>query len=208
MATATLKHPDGKSRPLRPTISFTPSGCSKVFVMTRWTVLIHDVVCRVGGRRVFHCWCRCNCGTHRLVRKAQLKNGESQSCGCLAKELTRQRLKDRTGKRHPRWKGGHWNRGTEAWANKLLRQSRRCSRENGYAAPSITGMELVHLFTNFSGTCRICAVEIDKWNGRKLCLDHDHKTGRVRGLICHHCNACLGWLESYRVNILAHIGET
>jgi len=39
------------------------------------------------------------------------------------------------------------------------------------------------------GVCSICKSECDK--GR-LAIDHDHKTGKVRGLLCRNCNLGLG----------------
>lgn len=42
------------------------------------------------------------------------------------------------------------------------------------------------------GKCLLC----QKLSSRRLCVDHDHKTGRVRGLLCRGCNTCLGWVEN------------
>jgi hypothetical protein len=38
----------------------------------------------------------------------------------------------------------------------------------------------------FGERCGICGAEPRP--GRKLDRDHDHKTGRARGLLCHRCN--------------------
>ena len=37
------------------------------------------------------------------------------------------------------------------------------------------------------GLCKIC-LRAPKPGGAPLCVDHDHKTGRVRGLICYRDN--------------------
>lgn len=43
-----------------------------------------------------------------------------------------------------------------------------------------------------NGICPICVKPIYKPKNtlgrRSACVDHDHKTGRVRGLLCFHCN--------------------
>ena len=41
----------------------------------------------------------------------------------------------------------------------------------------------------------------------KLAIDHDHKTGKFRGLLCSKCNYNLGWFEGERDNIIKFIGE-
>lgn len=42
--------------------------------------------------------------------------------------------------------------------------------------------------------CAICeAEEVNLKTG--LLVDHDHDTGAVRGLLCHHCNAGIGMLR-------------
>lgn len=44
-------------------------------------------------------------------------------------------------------------------------------------------------FSEQGGLCAICKLVPPK------CVDHNHKTGKVRGLLCHGCNMILGHLE-------------
>lgn len=40
------------------------------------------------------------------------------------------------------------------------------------------------------GVCKICKKPCK--HRRRLSVDHDHATGKIRGLLCHLCNAILG----------------
>lgn len=56
----------------------------------RWTVLSVDK----SKKRRTHYMCKCDCGTIKSVCKSILKNGQSKSCGCLKRDLTKQRNKE------------------------------------------------------------------------------------------------------------------
>lgn len=43
--------------------------------------------------------------------------------------------------------------------------------------------------------CAICLVHLDTELSRHTQIDHDHKTGRVRGIVCVRCNLAIGWIE-------------
>lgn len=44
--------------------------------------------------------------------------------------------------------------------------------------------------------CYICKEQKIGRKIRGLCVDHNHKTGVIRGLLCHRCNMVVGFLET------------
>lgn len=56
---------------------------------------------------------------------------------------------------------------------------------------NMTLAEYDKLFESQGGVCAICGKE---QSTRRLDVDHDHKTGRIRGLLCHNCNTSIGLL--------------
>lgn len=53
-------------------------------------------------------------------------------------------------------------------------------------------------FNDQGGCCAIChrPADVVTKKGQRLAVDHDHTTGRVRGLLCHRCNTGLHFLEN------------
>ena len=43
--------------------------------------------------------------------------------------------------------------------------------------------------------CPICEKNVTEIQGNSWCLDHDHKTKKFRGWLCHKCNRALGNFE-------------
>lgn len=50
------------------------------------------------------------------------------------------------------------------------------------------------LLSKQGGRCKICRRRPRKYN---LNVDHCHKTGRIRGLLCAPCNGHVGWFERF-----------
>ncbi len=64
----------------------------------------------------------------------------------------------------------------------------------------ITQIEYNLMFRQQDGHCAICGkpeARIDKRNNKinKLSVDHNHKTGMVRGLLCKKCNRLISGIE-------------
>lgn len=54
----------------------------------------------------------------------------------------------------------------------------------------ITADQWMQMFESQSGVCAICKKECA--SGKRLCVDHNHKTGEIRGLLCRRCNLAIG----------------
>jgi len=55
------------------------------------------------------------------------------------------------------------------------------------------------MFSNQHGACAICGKPETGKRGQtiiRLCVDHNHVTGKVRGLLCRTCNTGLGAFNS------------
>lgn len=90
--------------------------------------------------------------------------------------------------------GKHPSDATRAKLSKSLRKrvgdthTDRCLR----AWYGITETQYNEMLLQQNGVCAICG-NING-SGRRLCVDHDHATKKVRGLLCDSCNRGLGYL--------------
>ena len=82
----------------------------------------------------------------------------------------------------------------DANPEKVRAQKRREHLKSRYG---LTESEFNTILTQQNGKCAICLEDPDR---RGMAIDHCHKTGKIRGLLCHHCNSVLGHArESLRV---------
>lgn len=66
----------------------------------------------------------------------------------------------------------------------------------------LTGEAHDRLLAAQGGVCAVCGIPAEHtpthWRG-KLCVDHCHDTGKVRGLLCNDCNAAIGHARTERI---------
>jgi hypothetical protein len=117
----------------------------------------------------------CDCGTEKIVGFSQMATGRARSCGCLQK---------RKGADSPAYKHGRSK--TKDYYNELMiRQTY-----------GLEYHEYLSMVDDHKGVCAICGAEPPKGQHKKrLNIDHCHKTGAIRGLLCDCCNRALGLMR-------------
>lgn len=82
------------------------------------------------------------------------------------------------------------------WAANIAPYNRERSLRVKFGITSADYDELLH---KQGGGCAVCGTKYDKQNAtggvRRLAVDHCHKTGVVRGLLCSNCNQAAGKLK-------------
>lgn len=109
--------------------------------------------------------CQCECGGTKEVIGQDLRRNAVKSCGCILKprpHTSRMNRKDR-----------------ESYVRVLSKI------ENTYDS---TEEEVREMLDKARGCCEICGISLDKF----YCIDHNHNTGEVRGMLCSNCNIMLG----------------
>lgn len=86
------------------------------------------------------------------------------------------------------------------------RTSEQRHNEHLKATYGITRDTYVQMLEKQGGKCMICGSDTSRWK-RRFHVDHCHKTGRIRGLLCNRCNPMLGWFERYKDAVSSYLHE-
>jgi len=102
----------------------------------------------------------------------------------------------------------HYRRFKKTGTVDLIKYKRVCSIEkcnNAHAAKNlcrthyemkrqniIIDQEAESLIKTHNGLCDICKTDVAGFGRKGFCIDHNHETGKVRGLLCQKCNIGLG----------------
>lgn len=76
----------------------------------------------------------------------------------------------------------------------LLEKQKKASKERHYIINyGITLEERDKIIIKQNNKCKICKKSFDENKRRKYpCVDHNHKTKKIRGILCDNCNKMLG----------------
>lgn len=109
------------------------------------------------------------------------KNGLYSQCKKCCVKITTQYRKTENGKKTVRKYQKTGKRKSSARKQRLKKNY------------NITLEQYDKMFEQQNGVCMICGGTNE--NGRRLFVDHDHKTGKTRSLLCIVCNTKIGVLE-------------
>jgi len=93
----------------------------------------------------------------------------------------------------------NWRRNNKEHAKRLNREWARRNPEKVKNAAlrlrfNVTLKEYNDLLLTQNNKCAICLIDMSRVS-RKFAVDHDHKTGKIRGLLCGQCNRGLGYFK-------------
>ena len=116
----------------------------------------------------------CKRGHNMSITRRKYSNGDTYCYECKKIRQQQDRIK------HP---------------NRHLKYYKTSNRRRNY---NLEPHEYNKLVEDSNNLCMICK---SPPGHKSLHIDHDHKTGKVRGLLCHGCNTAIGLMKD-DINIL------
>lgn len=125
----------------------------------------------------------------RAYREANREKQKAYMSGWLAKQDTEARkAKDRA-----RQNAANARRRAEAAVCEDAREFRKLTWARTQYGLTLDQYHAILERQDFG--CGICGADIVSVDRRKIHIDHDHKTGKVRGILCASCNTGIGKLR-------------
>jgi hypothetical protein len=106
--------------------------------------------------------------------------------------------RERWRKATPEQRAKHYAR-VKAWRTPLKRRKEHLKGRYG-----LTLEQWEAIFEAQGRSCAICSSDHPGWK-RGWHTDHDHKSGVVRGILCHVCNRLLGYVKDDKARLQAYI---
>jgi len=152
----------------------------------------------------------CDCGAKKAVLGQSLTSGQTTSCGCKTRERASKLARDANERRRVRART-NIERGSKpcvscklecplrvfnaqkASADKYGSYCKRCSfSSHTMSNYGIDRIAYDLMVVAQSGRCYICNNCFDNTRSGGAEIEHDHATGRIRGLSCGKCNKIIG----------------
>ncbi len=128
----------------------------------------------------------------RELKRRWRKNQTSEELARIS-ERQRQRRKNRTPEKKERDAECERRRWASLTSENKKRQAERQRQRRWLITYGLMESDYKVLLYKHSGCCHVCGKK--PAGTKEFHVDHDHKTGRVRGLLCQHCNIALGMVH-------------
>jgi Recombination endonuclease VII len=138
--------------------------------------------------------------TDEFPKSKQTKDGLHSWCKPCSR-IKKKESNDRIRQRDPEAYRIKWRRYQDDYKERHPDRHEAGERRRNLRKFGITIEEYDRMFESRSGLCEICGLTSNK----RLAVDHDHVTGKVRGLLCGSCNMALGQLEERITQTLEYI---
>lgn len=92
----------------------------------------------------------------------------------------------------------------KTWKEKHPEKRKLYTRNSRIRAYGISPETYYEMLKQQGNECAICKAKSTR---RAMNIDHDHKTGKVRGLLCDGCNLSLGHIEKFMEKAIQYLSQ-